>query len=280
MANFPTHITTAGLLGAAYATAGHTVYGMPLQSSILAGGLCAVAGVLPDVDSDNAVILRESLSIVSLLTPLLLLDRFQELGWGNETIVLAVSLGYLIIRFGVGEIIRRLTVHRGMWHSIPAALLAGGVIFYICECSGTSIRYFKSGAVLLGYLWHLLLDEFYSIERKRVGVRLKKSFGTALKLFSSRPSANLISYGLLFAMVAFIFAYPPQTGHAPTAHQHAAQPTTGYGDYPIPTGAPYPAPQPYAHPQQFPENQFRQPVPQLPPSDWQRTSPSPWPPIR
>ncbi len=272
MANFPTHITTAGLLGATYGAVGHLAYGMPLQSSILAGGLCAVAGVLPDVDSDNAVILRESLSIVALLTPLLFLDRFQEMGWTTETIVLSVSLGYIIIRFGVGEIIRRLTIHRGMWHSIPAALTTGMVIYCICDCADESIRIFKAGATVSGFLWHLLLDEIYSVERHGVGFRVKKSFGTALKFFSTKPAANLVTYGLMLSLAAFIVTNPlGKSDGAHYSHQQdgAGQPTDPLGQPPYPAG----------QPAVFPEDRYRQPQPV--PQPWNRvSSPPSWAPVR
>ena len=32
---------------------------------------------------------------------------------------------YLLVRFGVSELFKRITVHRGMYHSIPAMLIAG-----------------------------------------------------------------------------------------------------------------------------------------------------------
>jgi hypothetical protein len=234
LANFNTHITTSGLLGAAYASAGHLAYGMPLQASLLAGGLVTVAGVLPDVDSDNAVILRESLGFVALLTPMLLLDRFQELGWTNETIVLVTALTYVVIRFGVGEFLRRYTVHRGMWHSIPAALLAGMVIYYICACTDESVRLFKAGGVVTGYVWHLILDEIFAVDNSGRRPRFKRSFGTALKLWSGNTWANISTYAKLAAMLALIVLHPPHNRlHAPQYMQpQVTQPRYAPTDYP------------------------------------------------
>ncbi len=71
------------------------------------------------MDSDNAVVLREILAFVAAVVPMLLLDRFREMLWTQESIVVAAGLIVTIICFGFGEIIRRVTVHRGMWHSIP-----------------------------------------------------------------------------------------------------------------------------------------------------------------
>ena len=106
MANFPTHITTGALLGAAYGSAGHLGFDLSVPACVLAGGLCTIGGVLPDVDSDHAVILRESLALLAVVTPMLMIDRFRELGWTHETIFLCVALIYLMIRFGLGEVVR------------------------------------------------------------------------------------------------------------------------------------------------------------------------------
>ena len=50
---------------------------------------------------------------------------------------------------------------------------------------------------------HLLLDEIYSIEWKKV--RLKKSFGTAIKFWGSSISANVLTYAqaLILALVVW-----------------------------------------------------------------------------
>ena len=202
MANFPTHIATSALIGAAYGAAGHVGYDVPVPACILAGGLFTIAGVLPDVDSDHAVILRECLTLAAVVTPMMMLDRFRELGWTHETIVLTVSLIYLLIRFGLGEILRRYTIHRGMWHSIPAACIAGLVVYYLCDCPDQRLRLFKSGAMVLGYVWHLILDEIYSFRPERGRLRIRRSFGTAFKLWGTQPIANFMTYSLLGIAIA------------------------------------------------------------------------------
>jgi membrane-bound metal-dependent hydrolase YbcI (DUF457 family) len=204
MAGFQTHITTGAAVGVAYAWAGHLLYQMPLPTCVLSAGLCTVGSVLPDVDSDNGVILRESLAFVAAVTPMLMLHRFRELGWTNESIVLASAGIYLLIRFVLGEFLKRYTVHRGMWHSLPAAALAGLVVYYLCSCPDQAIRVYKSLGFAIGYTWHLLLDEIYSLLPDGRGLRVKRSFGTALKLWSGNTWANVSTYGKLLAMIALI----------------------------------------------------------------------------
>lgn len=201
MAGFKTHITMSTAVGTAYGAAGF-MHGIPLESSMLATGLCSVSGILPDLDSDSGVPYRESVAFISAFIPLLLVQRFQHLGWDRETIVLACSLIYIFVRFVVADMFRRYTVHRGMWHSLPAAASVGLLTFLITDDQNLRLRVYWSGAAVAGFVTHLVLDEIYSVDFR--GVRLKKSFGTAVKVWSTRgwwPNistyAKLILLGLL-----------------------------------------------------------------------------------
>ena len=51
MAGFKTHITTSSVLGVAYGATARCLYDVPLPTCLLAGGLCGVSGMLPDLDS-------------------------------------------------------------------------------------------------------------------------------------------------------------------------------------------------------------------------------------
>ncbi len=208
MAGFQTHIATSSLLGVAYGATGHLAYGLPLPSCILAGGLCGIAGMLPDLDSDAGVPLRESVNFTAAIVPLLLLDRFKELGLTNEWVVLLCAGCYLSIRFGLAAILNMATVHRGMFHSLPAAAIAGLVTFLLCRNLHGHIALFKSGAVVVGFLSHLLLDEIYSLEPRFGRVRVKKSFGSALKLWGSDMWANVLAYGQLAVLGALVWLEP------------------------------------------------------------------------
>jgi hypothetical protein len=59
--------------------------------------------------------------------------------------------------------------------------------------------------VFLGYIIHLVLDEIYSVDI--TGARIKRSFGSALKLFDrNSTSASLLMAG---ALVATLLVTPP-----------------------------------------------------------------------
>jgi membrane-bound metal-dependent hydrolase YbcI (DUF457 family) len=203
MAGFRTHITTSGFLGVAYGGVAYAFFDMPLPTCVLAGGLCGVSGMLPDVDSHTGIPVRESMGFAAAVVPMLMIERFQSMGLSHESMVLAGALVYVLIRFGFTRFLKHYTVHRGMFHSLPAALIMGELAFLICQCHDINVRYYKAGAVILGYMSHLLLDELYSIEWYRGRMRLKKSFGTAVKLWGRSTWANLSTYVKL-ALLTFV----------------------------------------------------------------------------
>ena len=183
MADFKTHITTSTILGGVYGGVAYLGFDMAPQDCLVAAGLCSYSGMLPDLDSSSGVPVRETLCFLSAVVPMLMVRRFAEMSMSPETMVLTAGLLYVGIRFGLGEIFKRYTVHRGMWHSIPAAMIAGAIAFLVCVSQDFGVRMFKSWAVVLGFLSHLILDEIYSVDLGGKVVRIKKSFGTALKFY-------------------------------------------------------------------------------------------------
>jgi hypothetical protein len=204
MAGFKTHITTSTVIGAAYGAGAYVGYDVPWHSCVLAGGLCSVSGMLPDLDSGPGVPLRESVTFAAAVVPLLLIHRWQRFELEPETMVLAGGLVYLLIRFGLGKIVGRLTVHRGMFHSLPALAIVGELTFLICDHENLWMRVFLAVAVMTGFASHLVLDEIWSVDLRRL--RLKSSFGTALKLWGTSWWANLATYSCAIVLALLISA--------------------------------------------------------------------------
>ncbi|NQT16759.1 MAG: hypothetical protein HQ582_28640, partial [Planctomycetes bacterium] len=94
------------------------------------------------------------------------------------------------------------------FHSLPAAIIFGEVAFLLASGPDVHLRLYKAGAVVIGYLSHLMLDEFYSIEWSRGRLRLKKSFGTALKMFSHKSWANVSAYVKLILLTYIVLCEP------------------------------------------------------------------------
>lgn len=207
MANFKTHLTFSTLVGAGAGATAYLAYDVPLPTCILAGGLCSVSGMLPDIDSHSGVPLRESLAFGAAIVPMMLADRLQQMGLSTESIVLAGAATYLFIRFIVARLLSMYTLHRGMFHSIPAALIFGELAFLLSS-GDTNIRLFKAGAVFTGYFSHLVLDEIYSIEWAKGRLRLKRSFGTAVKIWGNGWWPNLTTFAKLAILSYVAFREP------------------------------------------------------------------------
>ncbi len=94
---------------------------MSLESGIVAAGLCSVSGMLPDLDSDSGIPLRETSMFIAAVMPMLMIDRFRDLGLVTRGDGGRGDAGLHRDSICAVEFFKRYTVHRGMWHSIPAA---------------------------------------------------------------------------------------------------------------------------------------------------------------
>jgi LexA-binding, inner membrane-associated putative hydrolase len=211
MAGFQTHIAVSTLTGVGYGLWGYHS-GAPLETSLLAGALCSVSGMLPDLDSDSGRPVQEMSSFAAAVVPMLMLERFTTFGWSHEMMALAGAGIYVAVRFGLAGLFKRYTVHRGMWHSLPACLACGLVAFLVVAGPDIAIRLYKAGAVSLGFLTHLVLDEIWSLQLKSGKLNVKRSFGTALKFFGKDKGPNLVMAGLL-ALLAFLAVGDPMLMH-------------------------------------------------------------------
>ncbi len=200
MANFRGHITTSALLGVAYGAAGVWYAQLDWGSVLLAGGLTALGGMLPDLDSDSGVPVREMAGLAGAAAPFVLLRRVRHLGLTAEQEVVMLACVYLLVRYGVAELFKRCTVHRGMFHSLPAMLIAGLLVFLLFQDQGGMLRLYIAGGVMLGFLSHLVLDELCAVDLMGLRPRLNRYAGSALKLASASWPATLLTYVLLFAL--------------------------------------------------------------------------------
>jgi len=89
-----------------------------------------------------------------------------------------------------------------MFHSLPAAAIAGQATFLAFSAEEPLRRYFVASAVVLGFLTHLVLDEIWSVKLGMFGPKFKKSFGTALKFYGPVVWPNLITYVLALILGA------------------------------------------------------------------------------
>jgi len=240
MANFKTHLSAAAIASSAIAGLTINIQLIDLQDApwlVLAG---TIGGLLPDVDSDHskpAKLLFLLLAIISTLailsifsisyeiTELFNPDKFvcdisilnapSLLATLSEkcipfSLLLIVLTTFITVRYLLFSVFKSLTVHRGVFHSILAAIffaLLTTCITYFHLQQDIVFAWLSGLFVFIGFIVHLLLDEAYSVDLSNS--KIKKSFGTALKLWSYKSwPASVI---MLLCTLSLYFTSPPLT---------------------------------------------------------------------
>jgi len=231
---FRVHITGSTIVGAGYGAAAWYVGDMHPVTCGLGAGLCAVSGMLPDLDSGPGIPLRESVAFAAAVVPMMMIHRFQQLGMPLEAMILAGAAIYLGIRFGLSWLLKSYSHHRGMFHSLPAAAIAGQVTFLAFGSEEPLRRYFVCSAVVLGFLTHLVLDEIWSVKMGWFGPKVKKSFGTALKFHGPVLWPNLLTYALALALGAIAAGDAAWTERMAQVRQQMEQAARPFQQMPYP----------------------------------------------
>jgi membrane-bound metal-dependent hydrolase YbcI (DUF457 family) len=206
MAGFRTHLGFAAACGVGYGAAAVNPLGFPTEAAVLAAGLCTVGGMLPDLDSDSGKPVKELFALAGAVVPLLLVPRLQQMGLSAEGMLAFLVGCYAFVRYGLAWMLKQVTVHRGMFHSLPAMLVAGLVVYLEYGSPDRAVRLLLAGAVMLGFLSHLVLDEVYSVDFNGVRLKLKSSAGSALKLFSPSFLGTTVCYAILGALLVLAYA--------------------------------------------------------------------------
>lgn len=207
MANFTTHIavgTVASGLMATMVMAANIVTPEHVLTLAAAGTL---GSVLPDVDLKDS---RPSQTMFSLLGVFIAFAVLFNVGWRYSIAEMWVlwAATFLGVRYVGGWIFHRLSYHRGIYHSFLAgaffAFLTAGVYRHILGANET-VSWLGGIFMFVGYLVHLTLDEIYSVDV--MDVRVKSSFGTALKLYDTKHLGH--SAAMAVATVLAFLITPP-----------------------------------------------------------------------
>lgn len=206
MANFTTHSAAGTLAAGALATltlAANVVAPENLVAVTLVGVL---GSVLPDID------LKDSRPSRALFAGLAIFFSFAVLFTYATRYSVAelwiIWLGTLLfVRYALQALFHNLAVHRGIWHSLLAAVFVSvltAIVFAKVLDRPEGVAWLAAGFMFVGYIVHLALDEIYSVDV--MDTRIKSSFGTALKLIDSRhPRATL---AMLAATAAAVMLAP------------------------------------------------------------------------
>ncbi|QDU61944.1 hypothetical protein Pan216_28090 [Planctomycetes bacterium Pan216] len=225
MAAFREHVTVSSLLGVGFAGT-CAASGVKWSYAILGGILCGVGGMLPDLDSASGKPIRELFGLLAAVVPMMLIPKAHEWGLMPDEFVLAAVVIYFLIRFGASWFLRQLTVHRGMFHSLPAAFIAAEIAFLSYNASDVHGKLVMACGVMLGFLSHLILDEVYSVDIDGVKIHIKHSAGTALKFFSPHVLATATTWMIFLGLTGAI-CYEQGIVDVPAIAAHAEQAIAG-----------------------------------------------------
>lgn len=193
MADFKTHVTVAAILSAPLAASAFILGYANMNEAIFYALAGTLGGLLPDIDADDSAAIRLVFrlfgALVAGLAIAFSLDKL--LHW--QVLALAI-VSYLVVRFPIQWVFEQFTIHRGALHSLLAnvmfAALAVPTAYHLFALEAKT-AWGIGGFIFFGATIHLILDELYSIELS--GMRIKRSFGSALKLTDwGEPLASLV----------------------------------------------------------------------------------------
>jgi hypothetical protein len=204
MADFKTHLAAASTVSGVLAI-GCLVAGVATPKEVVLY-FCAgtIGGVLPDIDSDHTIPVQILFSVLAVALAFMSVFNKADTYSVVELSCLWI-LVFLFVRYGLYKIFAKFTVHRGIFHSQLAAL------FFLLLSAAAAYHLFGLGAVsawlvgffvAIGYMIHLLLDEIYSVDI--TGAKVKKSFGTALKLASVTEPKTSLALGTAATLLFFL----------------------------------------------------------------------------
>lgn len=206
LANFNTHVSVASgvslaasmvMIGANIAQPKHV---------LACFSLGVIGGILPDIDLDHSTTVRLLFSFLTILLTFSIMFGFIS-DYSIAELLIACMVIFLSIRYGLYFCFMKWTVHRGIFHSIPAGFLFSLLaVLLASRAFGMDhiLSWLCGGFLLLGYLTHLTLDEIYSVDFSNSV--LKESFRTALKFFHPK---QIRSYLVLYLAIAALFFITP-----------------------------------------------------------------------
>jgi len=209
MASFEQHVNGAVIATGVVIVPLHTASLLNVEQSLIALALGLVGGILPDLDSDNSKPLQIVFKIFSIFLPLIFLLSL----FGESTLfelMIYWILSSFILHITLFKIFTTITIHRGVIHSIPMGILFGQITTYFFYTAfGYELIFSTLAGLFLtyGFFIHLLLDELVSLNA--LGLKMKKSFGTAFKLYDTN---NIFGTLFLYILViGFFFLIPINT---------------------------------------------------------------------
>lgn len=195
MAGYRTHLTFSAVVSGLAATGLYVTLAANQWEAIVF--LCAgiIGGMLPDLDSKSSIPLRIVFNISGIIFSFLIV-----FGLGQDYSIIELFIvwviSFIVIRLLLYNIVTRFTVHRGLFHSLPAGVLSffvSVIITYRFFNVSTEQAWMIGVFIFIGYSSHLILDDIFS---------------AALKLYDKK---NIIVSIMLYLAIGATFYITPDT---------------------------------------------------------------------
>ncbi len=205
MAGYKAHLATGMALGL-ISGIGVVLFAVP---SIIFAPLIFIAIVigsfLPDLDSDTGYPVKLLFLVLGIVIAASVgFYLYDAVDARVYAIVVGVLGTFGLINFALKYLFKRLTTHRGIFHSLVAVIITILILNSAFLAIGLEIfdSLLFSGAVGIGYLGHLILDESNSIVNlSGIPFIPKKSLGSALKISTSSLRMNIAVLAIIFALI-------------------------------------------------------------------------------
>jgi hypothetical protein len=208
MANFNTHLTVAAVASGALATAFLGAQIVKPQDVVVLSLVGTIGGMLPDIDSDRSTPINLFFSVLAITIAFMIMFA-KAAHFSIIELWITWGIGYVLIRHVAFEVFKSLTVHRGIFHTLLAGLFfwffATVLAYHLLDFSkfiSWAIGFF----VFFGFIVHLTLDELYSVDL--LNRRIKRSFGTALKIYDYN---NLRNSAYMTGAMLLMFIFTPSS---------------------------------------------------------------------
>ena len=210
MADFATHLGWGAVGAGLAASATYAADIVPSSELLTLTVAGVVGGILPDIDLEKTVPSRALFTGLGLVLAFIVLFNFAA-SYSIVELWLIWLAVFCAIRYGAFYIFHKRTNHRGIFHSLLAgAFFMAFTAVVLSHGIGREplVAWMAGLFVMFGYIIHLILDEIYAVDI--TGAHLKRSFGTALKLFDGRSiQATSAMFAALFITLAM----------APSSHE-------------------------------------------------------------
>ena len=211
MANFNTHFVVGAGASAVFSATMLSMEVLAPLEAVIAFALGTFGSLMPDIDANNSKAIGIGFTIISLLITILSVFLKSSTYSIIEMLIMAGTIFYAV-RFGMIGVFRQISKHRGMFHSIPVALIWGvttAIVMHIFFGLNSLVSWVYGLMVTSGYIVHLILDELYSVDLNNR--RMKKSSGTAFKFFKLKTTTDKIQNFIIYLSLFLLISVAPDT---------------------------------------------------------------------